>query len=147
MIDTYKNREIVYQKYESPLNTLTEGERSEYFNSGCITIPNLNSLVYEKRIKETFTSRKEVRKYDLESLLESEYYYSGLASDDVPITYFLNIRYGLISTIRFSDNTMHVHCENFMFYNYLVLNLKKHHYKFDVFENFVRINLNNKNEY
>jgi hypothetical protein len=142
MIDTYKNREIVYQKYESPLNTLTEGEKNEYFNSGCITIPDTNPLMYEKRIKEIFTSRKEVGKYDLENLLISEYYYSGIASDGVPVTYFLNMRYGLISTIRFSDNTMHVHCENFMFYNYLVLNLKRCHYKFDIFEDFIRINLN-----
>ena len=84
----------------------------------------------------------EVDKYDLEKLLESEYYCSEVASDGVPITYFLNMRYGLISTIRFSDNTIHVYCKDFRFYDYLVLNIEKYQYKFDIFEDIVRINLN-----
>lgn len=121
----------------------TEGERNEYFRSGCITVAtNISPLSCDKRIEERLTSCVEVDKYDLEKLLESEYYCSEVASDGVPITYFLNMRYGLISTIRFSDNTIHVYCKDFRFYDYLVLNIEKHQYKFDIFEDLVRINLN-----
>lgn len=143
MIDTYKNRETVYQKFESPLNVFTESERNEYFHSGCITVAtNTIPLICDKRIEEKSTSCIEVNKYDLEKLLVSEYYCSEVASDGVPITYFLNIRYGLISTIRFSDNTIHVYCKDSRFYDYLILNIEKHQYKFDIFEDLVRINLN-----
>ena len=65
MIDEYKNREITYQKYKSPLNALTESERNEYLNSGCITVHELNPLRCEKRVEEKFTSRIEVNKFNL----------------------------------------------------------------------------------
>ena len=144
MKNDYKNREVI-KKQESLLGFLTYSERHEYFCEGSITVSNIDPTC-EKRIEEKLTSRVEVHKYNLENLLGSEYYRSGIAVDGVPVTYFINMEFGIVSMIRFSDNTILISCEDCGFYSSLIGNLEKSLYKFDVFDSFVRINLN-KDEY
>lgn len=141
----YKNREVIYQERENILDALPKEMKNEYLRDGNITIHEFN-FSCEGKIREKFITQKELTKYNLERLLLSDYYRGGLTIDGVPITYFLNIDYGLISTILFSDNTLLVGCENHKFFDYLISHLEKSAYSFERFTNFIRLNLEN-NEY
>lgn len=118
MIEGYKNREVVQERYESALNRLTEAERNEYLREGNITLDDY--IPYFKReVEEKMTTRDETRKYGLEEILCAEFYSVDSTSDGVPFTHFLNLDYGLVSVIRFSDGTLHVRCEDDGYYRYL----------------------------
>ena len=136
----YKNREVIYKRCENILDSLPKEARDEYLRDGSITINKID-FSCDKKIREKLVTSRELKKYNLEELLISDYYRGGITSDGVPITYFLNIYYGLVSTILFSDDTILISCENYNFYDYLISHLEKTQYLFERFTDFIRINL------
>lgn len=140
MVDGYKNREVVFGEFGTDI--LSDPERSEYLLNGTITVSSIEPFYERRRIKERFTSNKKINRFGIEKLLKSKFYRRELAIDGVPITYFLNMEYGLVSVIGFSDNTIHVSCNNPKFYSYLTAHLEELGCKYELFENFIRINLN-----
>ena len=141
MIDNYKNREVVCERNKDTINLLSERDKNEYIYDGTITVSS-PTFSYDKNITERLTSRVEVDKYNLEKLLKSSYYRSGFDVDGVPITYFLNIEYGLIPTIRFSDNTMHIYCKDYRFFQYLISYFEIIGKDYEFFTDSIRIKLN-----
>ena len=141
MIEGFKNREVVQERYKSALNDLTQAERNEYLRDGQITVEDVGVYV-RREVEEKMTGRQESRKNDLENILGAEYYAVDTTSDGVPFTHFVNINYGLVSIIRFSDGTIHVFCKDERYFSYLhkrlcgCFELEKH-------DGFVRINICN----
>ena len=45
MIEGFKNREVVQERYKSALNDLTQAERNEYLRDGQITVENTDVFV------------------------------------------------------------------------------------------------------
>ena len=45
MIDGFKNREVVQERYKSALNDLTQAERNEYLRDGQITVEDVGVSV------------------------------------------------------------------------------------------------------
>lgn len=141
MIDGFKNREVVQERYKSALNDLTQAERNEYLRDGQITVEDTDVFV-RREVEEKKTGRHESRKNDLENILGAEYYAVYTTSDGVPFTHFINFDYGLVSIIRFSDGTIHVFCKDERYFSYLhkrlcgCFELEKH-------DGFVRINICN----
>ena len=78
MIDGFKNREVVQERYKSALNDLTQAERNEYLRDGQITVENTDVFV-RREVEEKMTGRHESRKNDLEDLLDAEYYTGSTA--------------------------------------------------------------------
>lgn len=110
MEDGYKNREVMSRRYESALNILTDAERNEYLRDGHITVQEPVDLWTRREVEERRSTRHETREHDLESILHAEFFACDTASDGVPLTHFLHMDYGLISIIRFSDNTLLIYC-------------------------------------
>lgn len=138
MIDGFKNREVVQERYESALNRLTQAEQNEYLRDGQITVDDTG--VYVKReVKETVTTRHETRKYGLEDILGAEFYSMDSTSDGVPFTHFINFDYGLVSIIRFSDGTIHVFCKDERYLSFLKKRLEWS-YDIEHLGGFVRFN-------
>ena len=142
MIDGFKNREMVQERYESVLNKLTEAERNEYFRDGHITVEEQIDIYSRREVEEKMTTRHETRKYDLERILNADFYCVDTTSDGVPFTHFVNIDYGLVSVIRFSDSTIHVFCKEKKYFSYLERHLNGY-YEFEQHDGFVRINIGN----
>jgi hypothetical protein len=142
MEDGYKNREVTSRRYESALSILTDAERNEYLRDGYITLQEQVDLCSRRAVEEKMTTRHETRKHGLEEILQADFYAVDTASDGVPFTHFVNIDYGLVSIIRFSDGTIHVFCKDERYFSYLhkrlcgCFELEKH-------DGFVRINICN----
>ena len=141
MIEGFKNREVVQERYKSALNDLTQAERNEYLRDGQITVEDMDVFV-KREVEERMTTRHETRKYDLERILNAEFYCVDTTSDGVPFTHFVNLDYGLVSIIRFSDGTIHVKCDDTDYYKYLQKYLNGV-YELDFHKGFVRFNINN----
>lgn len=138
MIDGFKNREVVQERYQSALNDLTQAERNEYLRDGQITVEDVGVYV-RREVEERMTTRHETRKYGLEDILGAEFYSMDSTSDGVPFTHFINFDYGLVSVIRFSDGTIHVFCKDERYLSFLKKRLEWS-YDIEHFGGFVRFN-------
>lgn len=142
MIDGFKNREVVQERYKSALNDLTQAERNEYLRDGQITVENTDVFV-RREVEEKMTGRHESRKNDLEDLLDAEYYSNSCTCDGVPVTHYIHWVYGFVSLTRFSDNTIHVWCSDDKYMKDLWRDLY-HKYETEMLQDVIRVDLNKK---
>lgn len=140
MIEGFKNREVVQERYKSALNDLTQAERNEYLRDGQITVKDMDVFV-RREVEERMTGRHETRKYGLEEILCAEFYSVDSTSDGVPVTHYLHWVYGLVSVTRFSDNTLHVWCSDNKYMKDIWRDLY-HKYETEMLQGVIRVDLN-----
>ena len=139
MVDNFKNRQVVQSVYQPTISLLSFSDMNSYKQNGFIS-PVQPYYEHQKMVTEKVTDKKWNKRFNLDKLLGIEYYKCSIASDGVPVAYYLHWSYGLITLIRFSDNTILLSCKNL---ENLFFELKN---KFEsvLFNEYVYVNLNSK---